>query len=118
MVTAQVALSHTFPDLFDVKCLECDVRDERAQPCPAYKYDAATKRALRNVTAMHAPHLTKSLYATYQYQLNLPGSVSGSYSRNLNHIWGVGSVVAMWDALATGVATPRRVAATPRLRRG
>ena len=32
--------------------------------------------------------------------LNLPGSVSGSYSRNLNHLWFLGSVVASWESPA------------------
>ena len=43
-------------------------------------------------------HVNRSVYASYKYQLNLPGSVSGSYSRNLNHLWMLGSVVALWDA--------------------
>ena len=30
--------------------------------------------------------------------LNLPGQTSGSYSRNLNHLWAVGSIVLLWDA--------------------
>ena len=28
--------------------------------------------------------------------LNLPGSTSGSYSRNLNHLWSLDSVVLLW----------------------
>ena len=32
-------------------------------------------------------------YARYKYVLNLPGQTSGSYSRNLNHLWAVGACV-------------------------
>ena len=35
-------------------------------------------------------------YAKYKYLLNLPGSTHGSYSRNLNHLWFLGSVVLQW----------------------
>ena len=34
---------------------------------------------------------------SYKYVLNLPGKTDGSYSRNLNHLWAVGSAVLLWD---------------------
>ena len=54
----------------------------------------------RTVTPSSSPFSRASWedFGRYAYQLNLPGSVSGSYSRNLNHLWAVGSVVALWDA--------------------
>ena len=97
--TQAVALSARHPSLFDVRCLDCDVRDEATKPCDAYKFDADTKKVIEaDFGKLHAPHIGKQLFSRYKYQLNLPGSVSGSYSRNLNHLWSVGSVVMMWDA--------------------
>mmetsp|Transcript_21217 Transcript_21217/g.68460 ORF Transcript_21217/g.68460 Transcript_21217/m.68460 type:complete len:220 (+) Transcript_21217:959-1618(+) len=37
-------------------------------------------------------------YSSFEYVLNLPGKTSGSYSRNLNHLWALGSVVLLWDS--------------------
>ena len=37
-------------------------------------------------------------YTRYQKVLNLPGKTTGSYSRNLNHLWAVGSALLLWDA--------------------
>ena len=92
--TQAVALSARHPSLFDVRCLDCDVRDEATKPCDAYKFDPETARVIAGDFAkLHAPHIGKQLFSRYKYQLNLPGSVSGSYSRNLNHLWSVGSVV-------------------------
>ena len=92
--TQAVALSARHPSLFDVRCLDCDVRDEATKPCDAYKFDADTKKVIDgDFGKLHAPHIGKQLFSRYKYQLNLPGSVSGSYSRNLNHLWSVGSVV-------------------------
>ena len=92
--TQAVALSARHPSLFDVRCLDCDVRDEATKPCDAYKFDEDTRKVIADDFAkLHAPHVGKQLFSRYKYQLNLPGSVSGSYSRNLNHLWSVGSVV-------------------------
>merc|ERR1719182_640956 len=41
-------------------------------------------------------HVAKENYTRYKYVLNLPGSTSGSYSRNLNHLWSLDSVVMLW----------------------
>ena len=45
--------------------------------------------------------VAKENYTRYKYVLNLPGSTSGSYSRNLNHLWFLGSVVLFWKARFT-----------------
>ena len=96
--TEAVALTAAHPDVFDVKCLECDVRDEARQFCPRHVFADETKRHLGDLRKLGASHVDKSSFGRYQFQLNLPGSVSGSYSRNLNHLWLLGSVIAMWDA--------------------
>lgn len=37
-------------------------------------------------------------YCHWKYLVNLPGRTSGSYSRNLNHLWTTGSVVMQWES--------------------
>ena len=89
-----LSLGLTMPDLFDIQCVfECT---PRRTPCPEFPYDDDMLRAIRGpyVAKKHVP---KSTFAQYKYQLNLPGSVSGSYSRNLNHLWLLGSVVLLWQ---------------------
>ncbi|KAH8057643.1 hypothetical protein JL722_6731 [Aureococcus anophagefferens] len=91
-----VALTARDPASFDVRCLQCDVRDGAANPCDRPVFSAATRRDVLSLG--RAAHANRSVYGAYQFQLNLPGSVSGSYSRNLNHLWLLGSAVALWDA--------------------
>ena len=91
-----VALTARDPASFDVRCLQCDVRDSAARPCDRPRFSAATRRDVLSLG--RAAHANRSVYGAYQFQLNLPGSVSGSYSRNLNHLWLLGSAVALWDA--------------------
>jgi len=42
----------------------------------------------------------KEDYARYKLLLNLPGGTSGSYSKNLNHLWATGGVVLQWNMTA------------------
>lgn len=93
-----LSLTATQPDVFDVKCLECNPRDEARMPCPQLPYDSDMKWTAANINKVAGHHVNKTTFASYKYQLNLPGSVSGSYSRNLNHLWMIGSVVVLWDA--------------------
>ena len=46
-------------------------------------------------------------YAGFKYLLNLPGETAGSYSRNLNHLWAVGSalLLSVWKP-TTGLGGP------------
>ena len=36
-------------------------------------------------------------YAKYKILAHFPGGTTGSYSRNLNHLWATGSTVMIWD---------------------
>ena len=36
-------------------------------------------------------------YARYKILAHFPGGTTGSYSRNLNHLWATGSTVMIWD---------------------
>mmetsp|Transcript_13400 Transcript_13400/g.35630 ORF Transcript_13400/g.35630 Transcript_13400/m.35630 type:complete len:491 (-) Transcript_13400:38-1510(-) len=101
---AAMAESVLHPDLVDVKCFskhKCRARDPDERPCPdeQYLYSDTMRRVQRNSSLItdHG-HVAKENYTRYKYVLNLPGSTSGSYSRNLNHLWFLGSVVLFWKA--------------------
>ncbi|KAH8096001.1 10-hydroxy-9-(phosphonooxy)octadecanoate phosphatase [Aureococcus anophagefferens] len=101
---AAVALSFRRPDAVDVKCTtaaatDCRPRDAVARPCAALPYTADMARVAREPTliAGDAP-VDRADYSAYRYVLNLPGATTGSYSKNLNHLWALGAVVMLWDA--------------------
>ena len=92
--TQAVALGARHPSLFDVRCLDCDVRDEATKPCDAYKFDAATKKLLTATlrSCMRHTSASSSSVGTSTSSTCLEVSL-GVHSRNLNHLWSVGSVV-------------------------
>ena len=101
---AAMAESVLHPDRVDVKCFSkhnCRARDPDERPCPdgQYSYSETMRRVQRNSSLVtdHG-HVAKEKYTRYRYVLNLPGSTAGSYSRNLNHLWFLGSVVLLWKA--------------------
>eukprot|EP00854_Cymbomonas_tetramitiformis_P000573 gene573-973_t len=46
------------------------------------------------------PRNNQLVLSTYKYLLNMPGSATGSYSKNLQVLWPHGSVVLMWETKA------------------
>ncbi len=126
------SLSEKRPDLFDVRAskraappLTADsgcaalrhTHDDRKNPY----FDAAARAALKilrkNATRYLHPYVPTTAFGEYQYFLNLPGTVSGSYSRNLNALWMLGGIVVLWSgslhaewyypALAVGTSSQR-----------
>ena len=69
----------------------CDVAAHACPGRPRDAYEMATARNRSLITAGDSTH--REDYTSYKYVLNLPGSTSGSYSRNLNHLWSLDSVV-------------------------
>lgn len=99
---AAMTQSVLHPEVVDVKCFskhKCRARDPTQRPCPQFEYTEAMSRVQQNSSLItdHG-HVAKENYTRYRYVLNLPGSTSGSYSRNLNHLWFLGSVVFFWRA--------------------
>jgi len=96
-----VSLSMDRGDVVDVRCWmlkKCVARDPQ-KACAKQPYDdrmRAVQADLRLVTV--EAHVAKENFTAWQYVLNLPGSSTGSYSRNLNHLWFLGSVVVFWKA--------------------
>ena len=94
------ALTLQRPDLFDVKCsyLAPPSNFTCAQTEVGTHHRLELEEARRLV--LLSPRAVKDSrwvepedYARYKYVLNLPGQTSGSYSRNLNHLWAVGACV-------------------------
>ena len=86
------SLSYSFPDLVDVKCVGtefCEPRNVTKYPCTKYKYDKDMWDASRNIGKIISPEgrINEVDYSRWQKVLNLPGKTTGSYSRNLNHLW-------------------------------
>ena len=48
-----------------------------------------------------AAHVAQANYSAYKYLIHMPGSATGSYSRNLQYLWTHGSVVLVWNHSAT-----------------
>ena len=113
------------PDLFDVKAQK--IEGERwFNPSHLRKYNCTqglfdTMRPgdleellgrFKGGEAQDVNHTAPVDYAKYRILAHFPGSTSGSYSRNLNHLWAMGAPVMIWDhpaqehyyaALADGV---------------
>ena len=66
----------------------------------------AALRAKHGLGAAAAPaaaaaHVAQANYSRYKYLLHMPGSATGSYSRNLQYLWTHGAVVLVWNHSAT-----------------
>lgn len=46
-------------------------------------------------------HVPQENFSYYRYLLHMPGSATGSYSRNLQYLWAHGAVVLVWKHPAT-----------------
>ena len=114
------------PHLFDVKAQKIDGGNRWFTPSylrrynctqglfdemrPGYLEELLAK--FKNGGAQEAKHTAPVDYAKYRILAHFPGGTSGSYSRNLNHLWAMGAPVMIWDhpaqehyyaALADGV---------------
>ena len=101
---AAAALSTTAPDAVDVRCTtsaptDCAPRNATRWPCPLLPYDEAMAEAARDVAKISGDAaVDRADYSLWRYVLNLPGATTGSYSKNLNHLWALDAVVLLWRA--------------------
>lgn len=97
-----LALSRSFPDEFECDCLDgkpCDFRNDSLYPCDLLKYDATIAKIQSEDRTKHSrPAMPVEGFVDYKFLLNVPGTISGSYSRHLNVLWSLGSVVLLWDS--------------------
>mmetsp|Transcript_8130 Transcript_8130/g.28592 ORF Transcript_8130/g.28592 Transcript_8130/m.28592 type:complete len:578 (-) Transcript_8130:2-1735(-) len=68
------------------------------QRCAQFEYDADLIFAQGHLDRLVDGNVLRELFAKNKYLLNLPGKTLGSYSRNLNHLWSLHSVVLLWRA--------------------
>ena len=93
-----MTLTATFPKAFDIKCHRCAPWNASA-PCAGGVHDATMAALAADPSPIFdAKWYEPKAYARFKYVVNLPGETAGSYSRNLNHLWAVGSGVMLWDA--------------------
>ena len=66
---------------------------------PRGLFDAEAVAVLANLSlvAGRGNRVKPEKFARFQYYLSLPGTVSGSYSKNLNRLWQLGGVVVLWS---------------------
>ena len=104
-----MALTVSRPDAFDVKCHKFHPRN--ASDCAAELPFTDQFRALaRDPSPIFDLRWFEAKdYAGFKYLLNLPGETAGSYSRNLNHLWAVGSalLLSVWNS-TTGLGGPHQ----------
>ncbi|KAH8060612.1 hypothetical protein JL722_4723 [Aureococcus anophagefferens] len=63
--------------------------------------EAKTGLAAPRGANVSAAHVAQANYSAYKYLIHMPGSATGSYSRNLQYLWTHGSVVLVWNHTAT-----------------
>ena len=99
------------PDLFDVKAQKIDGENRwfnsaylRRHNCTLGLFDEMRPGYLeellgrfKNGEAQEAKRFAPVDYAKYRILAHFPGGTSGSYSRNLNHLWAMGAPVMIWD---------------------
>eukprot|EP00635_Sarcinochrysidales_sp_CCMP3193_P000316 CAMPEP_0118912522 /NCGR_PEP_ID=MMETSP1166-20130328/13725_1 /TAXON_ID=1104430 /ORGANISM="Chrysoreinhardia sp, Strain CCMP3193" /LENGTH=957 /DNA_ID=CAMNT_0006852041 /DNA_START=17 /DNA_END=2887 /DNA_ORIENTATION=+ len=105
---AAASLSLADPMVFDIKCVDSDHKSSSSSIChklhkarlPCEKerdYDARMRSAVAYPEAIIGEYVHREDFSKFQFLLNLPGSLRGSYSRNLNHLWALDSVVLLWN---------------------
>ena len=87
---------------FDVRTNTC-----RPRPIRSLSQDLCRKLLPQNddlaairdsgCKAVQGRFMNHGKFNTFQFLLDLPGSTTGSYSRNLNHLWLLGAVVVFWS---------------------
>ena len=97
-----LALAREQPDAFACACLDgkpCAARDAARFPCDGLPYTATMAALIAEDRAKHSKAaLPMADFADFKFLLNIPGTISGSYSRHLNVLWALGAVVLLWDS--------------------
>ena len=87
--------------LFDVRSTSCEpriVRSHKRDVCGDVFVQTPRLREIKggHCRPIRGDFVNHGKFNTYQFLLDLPGSTTGSYSRNLNHLWLLGAVVVFW----------------------
>ena len=77
---------------------------KNGQRCRDMPYDRSMERVVEQPEVLSSGEFVyEPDYSKYKYVLNLPGSTLGGYSRNLNHLWAIGSVVLQWRSVTLSI---------------
>ena len=102
------ALAETLkhPEAVDARCVfaeACRPR-KKGDRCRDMPYDRSMERVVEQPEVLSSGEFVyEPDYSKYKYVLNLPGSTLGGYSRNLNHLWAIGSVVLQWRSVTLSI---------------
>ena len=83
-------------DLFDVRATSLDAPD----PNTCAGFTEAMRALAAHSGAVRGAFVNASDFGRWRQYLNLPGTMGGSYSRNLNWLWPMRGVVHLWDSPA------------------
>ena len=84
------------PDEVDAKCVDGKRHACKLPPPSCVGIVNDFNSGLKAKARIDGKFLDDKDYRNHKYLLNLPGAASGSYSKNLNHLWRTGSVVMQW----------------------
>ena len=93
---AAFASSLDHPDEVDAKCVDGKHHACKLPPPSCVGIVNDFNSGLKAKAKIDGKYLKDEEYRNHKYLLNLPGAASGSYSKNLNHLWRTGSVVMQW----------------------
>ena len=94
--TQAFASSLDHPDEVDAKCVDGKRHACKLPPPSCVGIVNDFNSGLKAKARIDGKFLDDKDYRNHKYLLNLPGAASGSYSKNLNHLWRTGSVVMQW----------------------
>ena len=100
---AALSLTLERPERFDVRVTGSIDAPEAAACAEAFAYTKAMTALSEDADAaakVLGAFVNASDFGDWRRFLNLPGTMGGSYSRNLNLLWPMGGVVALWDGPA------------------
>ena len=98
---AALTLTAQHPDRYDVRVTHgLDAPDAKACAREFPYTKAMVDLSTGKIPAPTGGFVNASEFSRWRRYLNLPGTMGGSYSRNLNLLWPLGGAVALWDGSA------------------
>jgi len=91
------ALTLRHSKYFDVRAVTCQL--SLIKSCnESFNFNSYENETLaQGCHSIQGDFVAHRNFSDYQFLLSLPGSTTGSYSRNQNHLWMMGSIVLLWS---------------------
>ena len=90
--TSNLVATGCFKGCDNQTLMKCKGKPHTPDPDPTMRY------VRDNLETFSREGIEQRSFAEYRYLLSVPGAASGSYTRGLNVLWGMGSIVLMWNA--------------------